>query len=140
MNKKINLLFLILSIAAIVPVMAAEEMGKSTYEHFVWNSMALMYFFDIAVILLVLYCLYALYSIYNRLAGELRSAYTFFLVGTAVLGLFHLVDLILMITKNMDLMEFLHLNLDWITTLIALTAISVAFYKIKSAVQKVSKK
>ena len=140
MNKKINLLFLILSIAAIVPVMAAEEMGKVPYEHFVWNSMALMYFFDIAVILLALFCLSALYSVYNSLAGELKTAYTYLLVGIVPIALFHMIDLISMITNNMDFMEYLHLNVDWTITLIALISISVAFYKIKIAIQKVSPK
>ena len=140
MNKKINLLFLILAIAAFAPAIAAEEMGKSPYEHFVWNSKPLMYFFDTAVILLALYCLFALYSVYNSLAGELKTAYTYLLVGIAPIALFHMIDLISMITNNMNLMNYLHLNVDWIVTLAALTAISLAFYKIKSAIQKVSQK
>ena len=125
-----------LAIAFIAPVTAAEEMGIVSYKHFIWNSMPLMYFFDIAVVLLILYCIFALYSVYNFLAGELKSAYTYLLVGTSILGLLHMADLIAMATDKTGFMEYLHLNVEWIVTLAALIAISVAFYKIKSAIQK----
>ena len=137
MSNKVNLLFVTLAIAFIAPVLAAEEMGTVSYKHFIWNNLSLMYFFDIAVILLISYCIFALYSIYNFLTGELKSAYTYLLVGTAILGALHMIDLIAMATNKMEFMEYLHLNIGWIITLAALIAMCMAFYKIKSAVQKV---
>ncbi len=105
------------------PAMAAMEAERT---HFIWGNFPVMFGIDIVI---VVSAIAAVYYGSKLLGGELKGAFNFVFAGVILISLAYLLDIFAMITNNMDLMEFIHLDLLWIINAISFISITIGFYK-----------
>lgn len=117
------------------PIIAEMEVSKTS--HVIWGNVPVMYIIDLIIIVS---SIGAIYYGSMLLGSELKSAFNFIFIGVLLIALVYLADLFSMITDNMMMMEFIHLDLLWVINAVCFIMFLIGFYNLNKIFAKVVKR
>jgi hypothetical protein len=134
-KKNLAAIFAILvSLPALASPVFADTM-QSTYPHFIWGNFPAMYLIDIAILV---FAGFAVYFGSRLLAGKLKSSFNYVFLGVLLIALNYLIDFAVMTIGDMELMDFVHLDIFWIINGAAFVLLAVGFYRMNKVFKKVA--